>query len=616
MYSVESIKSLLQLTILMGFPTLGQKISIACYSVRGYFLINIFVIIIGDNIHLKMLAGAIIHKCKGEKLIPKIEDLLSCGFRNKILRSVFSDVTRFLHTNLSFLLNSDLEGSTVINLWDMNFSKRMFDCFSLFSMAFSRLFIVDVLSFDRDIERLSRPMESLKNDDVMTARSRLHYLLRFASFSISDDNPLTLSRCRDYKNLESPRCVIVANKSEDSPKRDIVERLNASVVVKSSDMGLSHLLFSRVLALNLKGSEAHRLQKIIGNMIDQSLNPIEMPLNWIFLRCALYRYDDNFYIGMDELKVIASECRIESTAELIDFLKLFTSTGSLLYFPEVLGSNILLNFCEFLKHLNLIYSQPDFTKGFHLHWKQCLSHGFLCEELSKEMWQKNSEFFNHLLCEVGMGCRLDDSQGTNYCDQGCGKAVVFLPSLLPNIKSIPVDQEKSLFITFNREYVPFDMRAVLIKQLVINVNNGDKSANPCSSQDVKLNIEKKRSYHSIGITLCVDENLEYHIELKYHSDVLEVILDTDDLRLYIMMKNLLVRVFHAVIQYFPGVKYEFAFMCPHSIDYSKRRKRHFFSFHPCDPDTKIYCSKCTSTCVLSSNQEKWVTASCDVSYSR
>ena len=108
-----------------------------------------------------------------------------------------------------------------------------------------------------------------------------------------------------------------------------------------------------------KKEDIQQLRKVLEHMIEkENRYEVDMPLSWVFLRCFLAS-TQKLYLTMPELVEIARKCSISKRDEVDEFVKLFSSCGSLIYisnlYPECSDEYVVLRPAEFLKKIDKLY---------------------------------------------------------------------------------------------------------------------------------------------------------------------------------------------------------------------------------------------------------------------
>ena len=579
----------------------------------------IHLMVAGKDIVIFMMALAIIKKCAHEKKSPSFSlDVNTSDMFHDVTFEcdLFRDNLRFILERIKYLVpelvkrtNKHLSVETLVtsrlsifNCWDVGVCRAMYTILPLLANVSKRLFLINFLDLSRDGSEL---FEEPKldgygdNDYLMQLRSKLHYLLRIAGLTRETANSVA-------EVLRTT--IVVANVREDAKTdrqtlKALLRDVSTAIFQKADDVGIGQVLYPDILAIDVSSKEhAESMQRVIEHVIKLAkCLEVDMPLNWMFFRTALYDHD-TFYITKSELSAMAAECHIHKEEELLRFLSLFTHIGSLLYFPDVFGEYIVLRPQGFFEAIHKMYYPEKSIGEGH---KQVLQNGYLCNVVAEQLWSKEAQLFMVLLCESGLACDLSElpSSQAKYCDV-CPfekvKRCLYVPSLRidtgsqsgskrstaderPDVQDR--DTSKSLFVTFNTEYIPTSLQTTLVKYLGSALmeapDEEDKKKQPQFL--IEFNIEES-GYSLTMLRLTPPPESKFHshvqavvINIITHGDVLEINfqfepvreakhnkpVSKDDLEnyFYSLLKDLIVKVLSKVLVYFKDVRYRLAFPC-------------------------------------------------------
>lgn len=459
----------------------------------------------------------------------------------------------------------------VINVWDIGISRALYDVLPHLSTIFGRRLLINVLDAERDQgkDNLSRTpyVYRLENEkerdiDIMRLHSRLHYYLRIAGCT---------------QKAKHPTAVLVGTHA-DSASVDArsTKKLETCIWSKAADMGLSSLMYPRMLVIDAKDkTHCEAVRKTLETMAND-LNELEynMPLSWIFLRTALYHYPfpdrSSFLITREELRKLASEVGITTESEFENFLQIFAHTGSIIYHKNVnsLHENIILNPEHFLQTLSRLYTSdasddPVVTQ----HREDALKKGIVCSVLINLLWKNEEErdFLVQLASDVVMAVKLktdDCRQNYNYqirCPTCQDEECYFMPALRDTLSSGSIKSDSdSIFVTFSGDYVPTDIQGMFVKYLPAVLTR-------------KLELQLTETYNETVLLLPEDGT---KITITVHGKALEVNLKSPssshefNRKIKSALKTVCIHVLETNLQYHPGAHYQLGIVCPGS-DFSE-----------------------------------------------
>lgn len=579
----------------------------------------------GEACHYYMIAMALARECACSRKFPCLTAEGSQQLKpfksvhlNKHFSTVYEEVGKLLPSLEKQGYPSQLlrEPKIVLmNVWDIGVHKALYEALPLLARACGRLLLVNVLDLFRDTESLAcQPQfadKRYKRDEssvVMKLRSRLHYYIRIAGLTKSAKS-------------ECPSTLLVATHKDRFPDQEqaVHARKNLEIVVwrKAVDTGISEVLYPQLLAVNaLDQDDGRKVRHTIEKMINEDKRfEMNMPMTWMFLRSTLYNYP-NVYITWSKFDKMAVECGLNTDVEKLDFLRIFTHAGSLLYYPDLqaLKENIVLSPERFLEDLEELYcpkNSPPTIVGEH---QEEISKGILCSNLAQEIWQESS-FYLQLLQDAGLAVNISDESLYKTTCKVCSKKQLtsdcyFMPSLRTKHEDqVPSLNSDSLFVTFNSEYVPTDIQALFAWHLKKELKG--------------VQLEFTEEYNTTLFTLPLSSNQGgISINIIVHGDVIEIKINnakSEESMTDICgkLKTICIQILDGVVQYFPGMEYELAFPCPMSESNVNRRKIHYLHFHPVASNTDhLFCMHCHAYRSLSKGRQRWLKAEYMVSYYR
>ena len=524
-----------------------------------------------------------------EFLLPRIKDITSDIQLKGQLKSI-------LGTSVAF-----------VNVWDFGVNRALYHIMPLIAWESNRLVIADFLDLERDGGKLREHPDLTEYGEegktLMKLRSRLHYLMRIPG-------AIKPSADADAK----PRVVFVGTHVDklDSEKKEMLKMLKEAIDTRAVEAGVSDLLYPKLLAVDARSKTgATKVKSVIEEMIEMNDFEIEIPLKWIFLRRALSMYgkkNDTFYIPREEFIQMAQKCMFSDEKEIDKFLTTFRGGCSILYCPRlpILTANIIVDPILFLQHLEKLY-YPHLLDGIATNVKYnaqtCLPRGIICKDLALEIWGKHASFFLELLKDAGIAAALD----TNFKETcpGCtSTACYFMPTLREKpYTEKPSSATRSLFVTFNTDFVPVNVQTRFVTQL------GHRF------EDIRL--QHTNYLNATFLELPLDNGNLVSIRIIIHGDTVEIQVatphhvahDDDEItEIYSSLKTITLDIFHSESQRFPGMKFELALMCPNNKS-TCRKQIHYLPFHSCLTGSDfLFCSRCNHDVELDAEKKQWIRA--------
>ena len=565
-----------------------------------------------EEIYIYMLARALAEETKEKHQLPSLEewsdDKFPCkNFASDHLRNQFKRIYTKIRDELLNISESDyfhviLDPTYILlNVWDIGVSKALFEALPLLARMTNPLVLVNLLDLSRDHGKNLREkpalLEEYREQSIMKGRSRCHYYVRIAGLSMCDSGSILIATNKD-KVL----------KNEVEMRKRLIE---AGVRAKASDMGVTKALSPEILAIDANNEEdCTKVKKHLENFVNSAtIFDQNLHLTWIFLRTALVDYEaleSDFRMPRSEFNDLALQCGLKTEHEIEECLKFFTKVGSLLYHTEFLRDNVIYRIDKFFVKLNELYVAHKRES----HAKQSLERGILCRAVARELWDNDTDFVWLLVQDAGIAAATvkNESPENKYdynitcpCVECSEKDCLYIPSLrkLYKDRSQKVKTD-SLFITFNGEYVPTDIQAIIVKYM---------RTESCIPQ-VQLKLTK--CYNSTEFKL---PNNGGQFCIIVHGDVVEI--ETDEtvdknVKILSILKNLCITILDAVIEYFPGFEYELGFLCTCSKiegpNHPERKDIHYLHFLPSQYDTHLYCQHCENMIELRQGQLNWMAA--------
>ena len=568
-----------------------------------------------EDAHIYMLACALASECKEECKFPSLKpwsdhdmvpDLLKPN--EHILhefKKVYEKMTMILpRVTKSPYFHCILKPTLILmNIWDIGVSKALYEVLPLLARVINPLVLLNLLDLARDLKKMTEMPELMRKGDkkfIMKFRSRCHYFARIAGLCTSKSERVQAS-------------VLVATHKDQVPRDEINEKTRfteAAIFAKATDMGISDVLFQKMITIDARSKEdGKKIQNVLGKIVSSSKQfEVDIRLTWIFLRTALIDYrgrESKFRLSCSEFSDLAKLCGLMSQTEIDEFLKFFTRVGSLCFLPEFFHENVIYKPDIFFQELNKLYTNTTGSPELQEHAKYSFQKGILCKSVANEYWENDMEFFWCALQDSGLAAQTKSDGPEKYdygiaCPYCSERECLFIPSLRKEYKErAPAVQVDSLFITFNSEYVPIDVQAVIVRHM--------KSALP--EAELKLTTECYCNLTQFNIG-------KVSVEVMVHGDVVEILTESatqeegETKRMLDALKHLCVKVLEGVITYFPGVTYELGFICPESkqSDPLQRRNVHYLHFLPSQYDKILSCVRCQKEIPLRPGQQKWMGA--------
>ena len=581
-----------------------------------------------EDIYMFMLTRALVNR---NRSLPNLEkwsymnSLPAKYLKNEHLRSHYRNMytkmqeglVKFAERDSDFQFHLMSEPSYVLlNLWDIGFKKALLEALPLIARLMHPFVMLNVLNLARDnLDNLrSQPVKTPMQEDehIMRRRSRGHYFVR------------TLGLCKP------PGEAILIGTHKDKIPKD-VERIKklteAGIRAKAGDVGAN--VSREMLAVDLHNDgDCEQIKRSIEElMASTDVFNIDLQLTWIFLHSALLNYKSDtsdFLMPQSEFEALAYECGLKSRREMENFLKFFTKIGSLMYSPEFFGNRIVYHPINFFKKFGALY---DSVESGDDHCKASLGVGILCKKVAKDIWKEDKNFFWEVMEQAGIAVptkidpKPDDKRHDDYnirCPYCNEVDLLFVSTVRKNTllrepREPREDTNDSLFITFNKEYVPLDIQAHFIKFL--------KRVIP----EVEL---KLTEYYNFTEFVLPDGGC---FQVIIHGDVAELVVrgfennPEKDTKFKTIIKAVAIEILDVVLKYFPGFEYQLGLLCGTCCELSRTDMApnnniiSYLHFLPEQFETQLYCrptlycrqnntkSKCGKMIQLSEGQKRWMT---------
>ena len=257
------------------------------------------------------------------------------------------------------------DGISLINVMDVGVNKAIYDFLSIMLLSCKKHFRVAFFSLDRDAPNLDEVPDlphSRYGDDskiIMRERSRLSYLLHFATLGYKKDDPDAIDTCNTAMVAMSTRHI--STHSDADIEKNAFEDAKKTILNEAKKEGVDQLLKEWKLVnsndRNTLKNQGETLQNII-KKVDQY--KIKLPLCWIILRSIVSSLNPQsanqpraIIMHKDFIAREAVHLKMDRK-DVEDFLIAFTEFGNILYMPQF----------EDIKHL-VIVDIYGFTQLLH-----------------------------------------------------------------------------------------------------------------------------------------------------------------------------------------------------------------------------------------------------------
>ena len=485
---------------------------------------------------------------------------------------------------------------TFMNVWDVGVNRGVYEVLSMLAPQCSNLLLLNTFSLTEDAESLhevpdlnsphynSRYKERGDHRSLMRLQTKLQYL--FYPMRVCSDKEESIVLVGTH---HSPR---LSNK-EVKEKGDKVLR---TIKVKAEHHSRAHCLVPGVVAVDSsKEKDVQKLQKVLEHMIEKKNRyEVDMPLSWVFLRCFLAS-TKKIYLTMPELVETARKCSISKQDEVDEFVKLFSSCGSLIHIsnlcPECADEYVVLRPAEFLKEIDKLYyihrARGADGQPIHIPDDPLLDprRGNVSVALAQRLWSEGTgddqmhNFFLHSLRRLGVLSALWKGK---YSPRQAAK--YFMASIRrdPDTKVLSPNSS-SLYLILHSFLLPFPLQSEFLMHFQ-------------AVQPPQFTFEPTNNFNKLTFLWTQTEKpIRFHISLR--GEYVEVSVDTSSpsLALCSMLKTACVQVMDHIRGSKPELKldYSMAIMCPHSSG-----RGHFVAFHPLEDGRELQCFHCRSVVVL------------------
>ena len=509
------------------------------------------------------------------------------------------DITKHLNTSdIQKLLCSSL---TFVNLWDVGVSKAIFEVLPIIAPRYKNLLLLNVLSLARDADNgiLYKPPD-------LTDKQR--YNGRYQSRG--DENTLLRRRSALFYYV---RCITVAQRTLmvgtfaddlDSMKRqEAAEKVLREVRTQVKKVGIREdAIYPELFTVDAREeADAMKVRTALEDLIDANDQyEREIPLYWIFLRCALHRMG-RLYMLRGEVFSIGRKCGLHDEKELDEWLELFQNCGSIIYIPSdeqpMLHSFVILDPLKFFRDLDRLYYVVE-LKNVQPELESHVAHarsGLLSHRLLKHICSDSEEHYN-LYARVlqCLGFMVEAGELYEPADSCLQQhSFYFMPSLrmIPHVGAY---EEEALFVLYPK-HIRFDNQPKFVKLFKQQFG-----------KEVKLIHDQENCYNVLQFAWS-EEAGEAVISIRFDVDIAQVFVkflshsQPFQKKLFSILKAACITVFNETVNQYPGMQYNLAVMCPQSDSDS-----HVVSFNPCNTTCNLFCPDCKQDVEITNGSTKWI----------
>ena len=504
---------------------------------------------------------------------------------NRHLHNVYNDVDRVLrHGDLNPEIKRILpSGVTHVNVIDMGTNRGAYDFLTVIARYCSRQFGFVFLSLERDVPLLAQPpnIEYQYPTNIAMMQSRLFYLIRFAA--------VTYFATEDH---DSPSTVFIAlHKGSLSPD-DIASNISILKQELKSEVtrqGLPLDVIGEVKAINpdddgdMDGFKIF-LETLVKKRSSAMLN---LKLSLIFLRSFFYSID-RLSVPLVEVKRLARQLEMKDE-DIDEFLHIFTGYGSILFIPDILPGEVIIQPAVFINHICCLFNPKMEANRLHA------TNGLISKAKVKELiGDEATEVVVPALCKTGLAVEINESKILFKVSRQSKKeeneyfishkSYLFIPSA----RIVGVCKKKelsSLFIVHQSKVTPPDMIGMFVHTFMTS----------------NTTIQLYPSEDHNAVTLALPKG--FTLILVFHEDSVELILKSRDPKeLATICTEVLVCCISAlsgIRTFFPDLSYRYALLCLDSSNNTINK----YEFLP-QPVDKL-CQICKNSVRKDSQRKAW-----------
>ena len=357
------------------------------------------------------------------------------------------------------------DGISLVNIMDVGVNKALYDFMPILLVCSHSYVRYVTFSLEKDGSALydkpdmSAYQEHFDDKQVMTRRSRVTYLLRFASIGNQHNCRTIMAATTHGKSCEEQSTAF--------------SRCKETILSQAKAQKIDDLL-NDWQCIDLESDESI---KEVKQKIEQSISctydrQIDMPLKWIILRSLIVSLKEN-----EHEVIILKKHVIEQKAEQLNmkaddvkkFLKAFTDFGSILYIPlfEALEDIVIVDIWEFVKRLNELFY--DLSKKY----PNLCKYGFISQTSTKALLGKDEKDFMQVLITLSMTARVQNGRNILIDGKlGPDEMCYYLPSARNSDSYTPEDNDFDdfAFLEIHSVNFPANVQACIAGN-IMNSNN-------------------------------------------------------------------------------------------------------------------------------------------------
>ena len=277
-------------------------------------------------------------------------------------------------------------------LWELTVNRTVLRFLECFRGHLYNSYVWLFVDLDRDFDKLHDPPDPSTTKYSMKWRSRLHYLLRASCLS---EPPQQAGQPQLQRNKVC-RLIAIHKGLEVTLLDDRIKKLKEEAMNAAAHYGLSDLIDFDIHPVDISSEDSQiKAYHFFVNFL-KGCRTESVSLSWIFLRLTLFFYQDSsMFMDFDYLLELAKRLGIDKE-EVNEFLKFYTSFGSLLYVGLVDESSpyIILDPAKFL--LDLCNLLEDTS----------LKYGVIKQSKAMEMFGEENEKYFAILTSVGLAAKV------------------------------------------------------------------------------------------------------------------------------------------------------------------------------------------------------------------
>ena len=508
---------------------------------------------------------------------------------NRHLHDVYNDVDRVLrHGDFNPEIKRILpSGVTNVNIIDMGTNRGAYDFLTIAARYSGRQFGFIFLSLEQDVPSLAKPpnlhySDSQSPTNIAMMRSRLFYLVRFAAVTYFA-----------AENHDTPSTVFIALHDGISLSPDHVASqisiLKQELKSEVSRQGLPSDVIGEVEAINPDDErDMTSFKTFLETLVMKRKSAmLSLKLSWIFLRSFFYSIN-RLSVPLVEVKRLARQLEIKDE-EMYEFLRVFTGYGSILFIPDILPGEVIIQPAVFINHICCLFNPKMEANRLHA------TNGLISKAKVKELiGDEATEVVVPALCKTGLAVEINESKILFKVSRQSKKeeneyfishkSYLFIPSA----RIVGVCKKKelsSLFIVHQSKVTPPDMIGMFVHTFMTS----------------NTTIQLYPSEDHNAVTLALPKG--FTLILVFHEDSVELILKSRDPKeLATICTEVLVCCISAlsgIRTFFPDLSYRYALLCLDSSNNTINK----YEFLP-QPVDKL-CQICKNSVRKDSQRKAW-----------